>query len=70
MAEKILARGRGEGEGLNYTTFEVSFNSKTLFLVTKFVYYDCYKFKLRANSAEKKKNAHSLTCRVIISAQR
>ena len=47
--------GRGEGVGLNYTTFEVSFDSKTLFLVTKFVYYDCYKFKLRANSVCREK---------------
>ena len=55
MAEKILAPGRGEAEGLNYTIFEVLFNSKTLFLVTKFVYYDCYKFKLRANSVCREK---------------
>ena len=55
MAEKILALGRGEGEGLNYTISGVSFNSKTLFLVTKFVYYDCYKFKLRAKKKKIKK---------------
>lgn len=54
VAEKILALGRGEGEGLTYTISEVSFNSKTLFLVTKFVYSDCYKFKLRANFLREK----------------